>query len=269
MPATPADPANGLVIQEVGAWTPEKHDYLRRYVSATSAARRLFLPPAPGGAAFVDLFAGPGRARVRETGEVINGSPLIAAQHKEAPFTDILLCELDPTAADALRQRLAGDARVGVFEGDCNEQIEKIAAAVPQHGLNMALVDPFGATPLHFDTLAKLARIERMDIILHFPTGDLKRNLEQRERIDCLLGTDRWQERVREPKDVPRLLDVLREQLVPFGYGDSEVKYVPRIKTGKNVPLYHLVFLAKHPLGEKIWRSVVRVEGSGQKRLFP
>ena len=82
------------------------------------------------------------------------------------------------------------------------------------------------------------------------------------------LGTDRWRERVREARDVPHLVDVLREQLEPFGYGNAEVRYVPPIKSGKNVPLYHLVFLAKNPLGDKIWQSVVRVEGSGQKRLF-
>jgi three-Cys-motif partner protein len=268
MPKMLTDPADGLAIQEVGAWTPEKHDYVRRYVSATSAARVRFLPPAPGGAAFVDLFAGPGRACVGETGPIIDGSPLIAAHHREAPFTDILLCELDPEAARALRQRLRNDARVRVFAGDCNEQIDKIAAAVPPYGLNMALIDPFGATPLHVDTLARLAQFGRMDIILHFPTWDLKRNFERSERIDRLLGTARWRGRVREARDVPRLVDVLREQLEPFGYGNAEVRYVPPIKSGKNVPLYHLVFLAKNPLGDKIWQSVVRVEGSGQKRLF-
>ena len=112
------DPADGLPVLEVGPWSAEKHDYLRRYISATRAARARFLPPAgPGGAAFIDLFAGPGRARVRGREEIIDGSPLIAAHHAEARFTHILLCELDAAHAAALRQRLAGDARVQVFGG--------------------------------------------------------------------------------------------------------------------------------------------------------
>lgn len=187
----------------------------------------------------------------------------------EAPFTDILLCELDAASAAALQQRLKGDARVRVFEGDCNVEIDRLAAAIPPHGLNLALIDPFGITPLHFETLAKLARFERMDILLHFPTSDLARNLRQyEERVTRFLGTDGWKERVTGPKDVLKLLAVLRDQLLPFGYQKAEVRYEPLLKNTRNAPLYHLVLVAKHGLAEKIWRSVIRIEGSGQKRLW-
>jgi len=82
------DPADGLPVLDVGPWTAEKHDYLRRYITATKAARARFLPPAgPGGAAFIDLFGGPGRAQVRGHKEIIDGSPLIAARHRDACST--------------------------------------------------------------------------------------------------------------------------------------------------------------------------------------
>lgn len=267
------DPKDGLPVLKVGPWTPEKHDYLRRYIAATRAVRARFLPPVgSGGAAFIDLFAGPGKARVRGQPEIIDGSPLIAAQHGAAPFTEILLCELRAASAAALRRRLEGDERVRVFEGDCNEEIDRLAAAIPSHGLNLALIDPFGVTPLHFDTLAKLARFDRMDILLHFPTGDLTRNLRlYEERITRFLGTADWQARVTDPGQVLKLVDVLREQLHPFGYKKAEVRSFqgdPVLRNTKNVPLYHLVLAAKHELGDKIWRSVIRVEGSGQKRLW-
>jgi len=120
-----------------------------------------------------------------------------------------------------------------VFEGDCNVEIDRLAAAIPPHGLNLALIDPFGITPLHFETLAKLARFDRMDILLHFPTGDMTRNLHQYEtQITRFLGTDAWR------------------------------------KNTRNVQLYYLVLATKHELGEKIWRSVIQIEGSGQKRLW-
>jgi three-Cys-motif partner protein len=264
------DPADGLPVLQVGPWSAEKHDYLRRYITATKAARARFLPPAgPGGAAFIDLFAGPGRAQVRGRKDIIDGSPLIAARHSDAPFTDILLCELEPANAAALRQRLGDDPRVHVFEGDCNREIGRGASAIPPHGLNLALVDPFGITPLHFETLAMLARFERMDILLHFPTNDLVRNLRQHAaRISAFLGTESWKSRVTEPSDVLKLLDVLREQLLPFGYQKAEVRYEPLLKNTKNAPLYHLVLVAKHGLAERIWQSVIRTEGSGQKRLW-
>jgi three-Cys-motif partner protein len=231
---------------------------------------RTYLPPVgPGGAAFIDLFAGPGRAQVRGRKEIIDGSPLIAARHTDAAFTDILLCELDPTNAAALSRRLSGDSRVRVFEGDCNAEIDQIASAIPPYGLNLALIDPFGVTPLRFGTLAKLARFERMDILLHFPTGDLARNLRlHADRISAFLGTEGWKGEATKPKDVLKLLHVLREQLVPFGYQNAQVRYEPLLKNTKNAPLYHLVLVAKHGLADKIWRSVIRTEGSGQKRLW-
>ena len=263
------DPTDGLPVLEVGSWTAEKHDYLRRYIAATKAVRARFLPPVGlGRAAFIDLFAGPGRAQVRGRKEIIDGSPLIAARHSDAPFTDILLCELDPANVAALTQRLEGDARVHVFEGDCNVEIDRLAAAIPPHGLNLALIDPFGIT-LHFETLAKLACFERMDILLHFPTNGLTRNLHQYEdRVTTFLGTESWKERVTDSKDVLKLLDVLREQLLPFGYQKAQVRYEPLLKNSRNAPLYHLVLVAKHGLADRIWRSVIRIEGSGQKRLW-
>lgn len=264
------DPADGLPVLEVGPWSAEKHDYLRRYIAATRAARARFIPPAgPGGAAFIDLFAGPGRARVRGREETIDGSPLIAARHAEAPFTHILLCELDPTHAAALRHRLSGDPRAQVFEGDCNVQIDGIVAATPRHGLNLALIDPFGVTPLHFDTLTKLARLDRMDILLHFPTNDLVRNIRRHpDRVSAFLGTDDWRAKVSGPRDVPRLRDILREQLLPFGYQQAEILHEPLLRNTRNAPLYHLVLIAKHGLADRIWQSVVRIEGSGQRRLW-
>jgi three-Cys-motif partner protein len=269
------DPTDGLPILGVGPWSAEKHDYLRRYIGATRAVRGRFLPPVgTGGSAFIDLFAGPGRAQVHDRNEIIDGSPMIAAGHRDAPFTHILLCEKDSACADALRQRLGGDSRVQVFEGDCNDEIDRIAIATPLHGLNLALVDPFGLTPLHFATLAKLARFERMDIMLHFPTGDMTRNLHQYEnQISRFLGTDAWKKKVARPRDVPKLIDVLGEQLEQFGYRKTDVRSAPFhdqpvLKNTRNVQLYHLVLATKHERGEKIWRSVIRIEGSGQKRLW-
>jgi three-Cys-motif partner protein len=254
----------------VGPWTAEKHDYLRRYISATKSARAGFLlPRGAGGAAFIDLFAGPGRAQVRGQTTIIDGSPLIAARHEEAPFTNILLCEMDAVSAAALRLRLSGDGRTVVFEGDCNVEIDRIAEAIPPLGLNLALIDPFGVTPLHFETLARLARFERMDMLLHFPTGDLARNLDRhKSRVSRFLGTRTWVDRVRGPRDVLKILEVLREQLIPFGYQRAEVRHEPLLKNTKNAPLYHLVLIAKHGLADKIWRSIIRIEGSGQRRLF-
>jgi three-Cys-motif partner protein len=91
----------------------DKHDYLRRYIEATRDVRGGFDGSRPRGehpigrTAYVDLFAGSGRARVRETRQFIDGSPLVALKTARNPFTVVILCELNETNAEALRRRTA------------------------------------------------------------------------------------------------------------------------------------------------------------------
>ena len=98
-----------------------------------------------------------------------------------------------------------------------------------------------GCVNCHAETFA-----ERY-ILLHFPTGDMTRNLHQYEtRITRFLGTDAWQSRVGRPRDIPKLIDVLGEELEKFGYQKADVRSAPFhdqpvLKNTRNVQLYHLV----------------------------
>lgn len=87
---------DGLPSQGVGAWATTKHERIRLYIEATRAVRAKYLPPTgTGGAAFLDVFAGPGRARVRDQPTTVPGSALIAVEHAQAPFSRVILCDLD------------------------------------------------------------------------------------------------------------------------------------------------------------------------------
>lgn len=263
---------DGLPVQCVGFWAARKHDYLARYIGATWAARSKFLPPAgKGGAAYVDLFAGPGRARIRAGGEIVDGSPLIALAHDRAPFTKAVLCDSDDENVATLTKRTAAHAgRVSILAGDCNALIAKVVALVPPHGLNLAFVDPFGPKPLVWQTVAALASISRMDLVIHFPTGSIKRNLKHQgfeDTLTAFLGTDAWKAPGFQPRDVGRLVDCLHDQLVGLGYDRDRVRTLP-VLNSSNTILYHLVFASKAPLGTKIWRSVASVDVSGQRSLF-
>jgi three-Cys-motif partner protein len=263
---------DGLVAQCVGPWAKDKHDYLRRYIEATRATRSKYLTPAAagvaGGAAFIDLFAGPGRSRVRTSGEIIDGSPLIAAQHAESPFTKLILVDLAEENITALEVRLNAISKSAeLFHGDCNQVIDNIVKRVPTLGLNIALIDPYGLRPLSFETIAKLAAFKRMDLVMHFPTMDIKRNFATAETyITKYLGTDVWKHRVRSPQQVVSLIDVLREQLAQFGYMQDKVRSLP-VENRQGAVLYHLVYATKDKLGNKIWDSIARISAKGQKTL--
>jgi three-Cys-motif partner protein len=263
---------DGLVVQCVGRWAEDKHDHVRRLIEASRGARMKYLKtngrrPA-GGAAYIEIFAGPGMARINTSGEIIDGSPLIAAKHTEVPFTELIFVDKEQENVDALVSRLNAIGRPAqTFCGDCNEIIRDVVRHVPPYGLNLAFVDPFSAGQLSFDTLRVLAQVTRMDLILLFPTGmDIKRNFDRSaETITRFLGTDEWQDRAAGAREAVKLIGVLREQLKPYGYTQGTVRSVPIMSGGR--VLYHLVFATKEALADRLWNSIARTTSKGQRSL--
>jgi len=275
---TVPDDADGLPVQCVGEWAHhDKHTYLQRYIHATRQVRKNFLVREDrrlaGGAGFVDLFSGPGKVRLRDTEEIYAGSPLIAIAHDEAPFSKIVLCDLDEENVAALRARTASTRdRVEVICGDSNEDADAIASRLPEYGLNLAFVDPFKLAPLRFSTIESLAKRGRMDLVVNFPTQDARRNLERylepdNDFLDRALGTREWRRRVRSPAEMPALLDVFVEQLERIGYTGARNRTIP-VENSKKAELYRLIFASKNPLGDKIWGGITQHTSRGQ-RGFP
>lgn len=65
------------------------------------------------------------------------------------------------------------------YRSDCNETIDQAVSEIPTDGLNVALIDPFNLAALSFATIGKLATFTRMDLIVFFPIGEIRRNLER------------------------------------------------------------------------------------------
>jgi three-Cys-motif partner protein len=267
---TNPDPVDGLSVQCVGPWAVHKHDYLERYIEATRQVRKKYLEPSgKGGAAFIDLFAGPGRARIFTNGTLIDGSPLMGLKHTAAPFSRVIVCDNDLENVEALRKRTAPyGCRAVVVPGNCHEQIDSIMDEIPKYGLNLALVDPYSLDELQYPTLAKLGTFERMDMLIHFPTGDAKRNHAQgaAERLARATGSTRVRELVRKPTDTVKAIHELRASLEKLGYTGFETRTAP-IRNTNNVILYHLVYVSKDNKGDVIWNSIVRTTATRQRSL--
>ena len=279
----PAD--DGLPMRPAGSWAKEKLDYLARYIAVfeTSMRQKWTIRN------YVDLLAGPGKNQIRETGEVVLGSPLLALTTSH-PFTGYFFVDLASENTQALAQRCSASPQcqqVDIRTGDCNLAVDQIVAELKrdeQRSLNLAFLDPEGLE-LKWDTIAKLASIQRMDLIINYPEGGLNRflgramNSAGQTAVDEFFGDRGWRiayqesQAQGEPNLHWRLIEFYKSRLQALGYKEvlrsDEVGEEPLMRNvERNAPLYRLLFASKHPLGHKFWTAVTRRDVHGQQLLF-
>jgi len=272
--------SDGLPVRCVGSWSKDKYFYLKRYleVFTTSMKDKWNL-------CYVDLFAGCGKCRIRETGEEIDGSALISLSIKY-PFKKYIFVELEQNTIDILHSRIKTSPhrdRVSIIQGDCNKKIEEIINEIPKGSLCLAVIDPTGLH-IKFDTLKELTKDRRIDLLITFPEGmDIKRNLSKYMRqsqsiLDDFMGDKNWRQLF--PQDIKSLSELTssniehsligyyRKKLNSLGY--KEIKSGDKIlirSSQKNLPLYYLLFASKHPLGHKFWEKISNISPTGQMKL--
>jgi three-Cys-motif partner protein len=278
---------DGLTMRPAGSWAADKLDYLARYINVFETSMRNKWTVRY----YIDLLSGPGKNRVRESGEVLLGSPLIAltTQH---PFTHYIFVDNSPENTAALRERCSVSPysdRVTILTGDCNTLVDQIVAQIQPvqwQSLNLAFLDPEGME-LQWSTVEKLARLPRMDLIINYPQGGLKRGMRQvfeanpPTKVDRFFGGSRV---ARDIREVPAKAPPRRPALSPAGPIQKQpgetglpVTYIGIVDTGdsplirnvqRRAPLYRLLFASKHPLGNEFWEKITRREPSGQRRLL-
>lgn len=277
---------DGLLMRETGAWAAVKLDYLARYIDVFETSMRQKWPVRY----YVDLLAGPGKNVVRDSGAILLGSPLLALTTTH-PFTGYFFADLSNENTKALQQRCAASPnsqRVDIRTGDCNDLVNDIVAHIKQddwRSLNLAFLDPEGME-LQWKTVAKLATVQRMDLIINYPQGTLNRNMHQafetegQTSVDGFFGDREWRNIYQDwqnsgsPLGIHRrLIDFYKERLQDLGYTevlrDDQVGDEPLIRNAKRrAPLYRLLFASKHPLGHDFWHKVTHRDVHGQARLF-
>jgi three-Cys-motif partner protein len=117
--------------QPVGKWAEEKHDRVSFYAKLFSTGMKAKWDER----VYIELYAGAGYSRIRDTTRIIAGSP-IRALLLEHPFDKYIFCEKGAEEMEALRARVnrtAPSARVAFIQGDCNERVDDILAEIPAH----------------------------------------------------------------------------------------------------------------------------------------
>jgi len=263
--------ADGLPASEVGAWTEEKHERLRKYVDSSHGARRGFKS-----CSYVDLYCGPGRSWVRETGAFIDGSPLVAfdsaAKHGDQ-FTEILIADARQDYLTAAEKRLqARGAKVRSFQGEAHQVVNQVIAVLDPHGLHFAFLDPYNIGALPFSVIEKLASVKRMDLLIHVSAMDLKRDLHNYVRPDSPNDLDDFVPGWRQHIDTKRRQDIVRQEIFQYWrslikrLGTSPNDCIEVVENSKSSDLYWLVFVARHNFAHKLWQAIANI--SPQGRLF-
>ncbi len=268
---------DGYLREKVGPWVQDKHVRLARYVGISRSVRAKFIGSGKAGATFIDLYSGPGRVRVRDEVQAIDGSPLLAwheAVDGGSPFTQIHVADANPKLSEAVEARLRKvGAPVFVETGPAIETVNRVISKLDPNALHFAFLDPYNLEDLPFDIIRKLAGLKRLDVLIHVSIQDLQRNLQryiESENSPLDSFAPGWREHVdvlRSPKLVrAKYLEYWRGLLMAETMATTEMAEL--IVGTKKQRLYLLAFAARHELALEFWDKVRNVEGNQQPLLL-
>ena len=262
----PTAQENGLPVAEAGEWATEKHRLLADYIVATRFVRGK-VKRSRAMPAYVDLFSGPGRARIAKTGRVIDGSPLVAwkaASGRENPFTSVLVSDNNGSYAEAAASRLrALDAPVESRQWTAVEAARWAAGRLDPDSYHLAFVDPYNLGGLPWEVFRVLTPHKHLDFIVHFSESDLTRNLDTysvKEQSSLDLFAPGWRQKVGDMRDPVQTRGLFFEHWIHLFEAEGyQLAKAIKFTNSKNATLYRLVLLSRElNLAKKIWKSVAR-----------
>lgn len=278
---TSLDPADGLPVNVVGTWCEDKYLHVEHYA-------HMFAKSMKGKwdrLTYLELFAGAGRVRIRDTDRAVDAAALRALGI--APTFDLYVYgELDKGLLSALEQRCQArspESRCSFVQGDVNKRWPVLRDRIRQAAeggsyLTFCFVDPYNCQDLAFSTLEGLAELY-LDFLVLIPSHmDANRNQARYLRdsttvLDRYLGSSCWRTAWNSaPNPKPRFGDFvahqfgLRMQELGFLYDGLQDMTLVR-STDRNLRLYHLAFFSRNALGQKLWREAVK-SSNPQRRLF-
>ncbi len=262
---------DGLPCPEVGAWSETKYRLLRLYDSLFSTGMKYKWDRR----VYIDLYAGAGYNRVRNTDKILVGSPLLALTVAD-PFDKYIFCEKDQGLLSALQvraMRVAPSANVAYVPGDCNEKVEQICAEIPIGSrdntvLGLCFVDPFDLG-IKFETLRKMSTRFLDFLCLLALHMDANRNYsryvsEDSHKVDEFLGTEKWRETWVEAQKnrtlFPRFLaQQFTAQMGTLGYIPPPLYSMKEVRSDdNNLPLYHLALFSRNSRAYEFWNDVLK-----------
>lgn len=264
---------DGLLARKSGLWAKRKHHFLRKYCDITTRAmQNKKVRNQDLRLVYLDVMAGPGLCKIKETGEEFPGSPFIALEHK---FHEFILIEDDSQLADALRQRIARHPKaslVKVLSQNWVELVEEGRLRFSHDTLVVAFVDPTGISQVPMKAMIELTKNKRIDLLVTIQhslgiTWNVPQYIKSESgqtALDAFLDSSGWRNwKWKEASEFAQMaIDAFSQRIQQEGFIGTKHISVP-----EGQPLYRFTLFSRHPLAEKFWNEILRIDETGQREL--
>jgi len=185
------------IYYEAGEWSVVKLIALAYFIDiyTTIISRQPFFDKMR----YIELLSGAGLCKIKDTGDVVAGSALIAAKMCRRPFDEYVFVESDAQRAEALENRMRSVAsNVKVIRGDCNAVVRDVVGLLGDKDHYLAFVDCEGLD-VYWETVNALLS-KPGDLIFNFQSQNVARvvglansgNQSAANNLSSFYDDDRW-----------------------------------------------------------------------------
>jgi three-Cys-motif partner protein len=264
-----------IALDEIGRWSRCKHAILRDYMVeyAKILARFPSLKPV-----YVDAFCGAGVAISKESGEIVQGSPLLAL-NIQPPFHHYHFIDTDGQKTEQLQRLVGSRTDVSVYSEDCNQALLTILPTLSYagHYRGVCFLDPYGLH-LNWEVIKMAGTMKTTEIFLNFPIADMNRNVLRRDqsktradqaaRMTAFWGDETWRDvafssremlfdELKEKSTNEQIAQAFRERLQDVA-GFKFVSKPAAMLNSTGATLYYLFFASQNQTGERIASHILR-----------
>jgi len=280
-----------MPLDEIGDWSVDKlnilKDYSGRYSQILQNQRSEQTGTRRFSHGYIDAFAGAGEHVHKATGEIIQGSPLIAL-NLEHKFDEYDFIDLNPERVERLKKIAEQRKGVRVHHGDCNDVL--LSTVFPKYKFEdfrraLCFLDPYGLQ-LQWAVMATAGRMRSIEIFLNFPVMDMNRNakkmriedvdVDHRHRMTDFWGDESWHSAMFAPSLQSNFLGLFGDDGVDLEKNDNKAfvaafqkrlkdvagfAYVPQpipMRNSKNAVVYYLFFASNNETGNRIASAIFK-----------
>jgi three-Cys-motif partner protein len=225
----------------------------------------------------VDAFAGAGQHYSRTTGNLVDGSPLVAL-NTEPPFKEYHYIELNSQKTNTLKKLIGERKNVYIYTEDCNEYLlQEILPKIRYDYYYRALIllDPYGLH-LNWEVIKGAAETKSVDIFLNFPVADMNRNVfwqnpegvdkQDIARMNAFWGDETWRDYAYETQysffgpvskksSNRNIAEGFRKRLKDIAGFANVPKPIP-MKNSNRATVYYLFFASHANVANKIVEQI-------------